>query len=237
MITFYTLPPAFGQRNPSPFCLKVEMALKHLQLEFTTKTTLELNKAPKGKVPWLDDDGIIADSEIILVHLDKKTNGGLFGDLTPQEMAVGTAFTRLAEDHLNWIIVATRWLDPVWFEVVKRDFFSNLPLLLRKIVPLIARRSVRQTYHLHGLGRHSMKEQRNFAQRDLQALAAQVEANGYIASKRITVHDFAVASVLAALMDNQPPTWLSIMANEMQSLRDYIDRVQAETGVYCRENE
>jgi len=31
----HTLPPAFGQRNLSPFCLKAEMALRHLDLAFT----------------------------------------------------------------------------------------------------------------------------------------------------------------------------------------------------------
>lgn len=55
-----TLPPAYGQRSPRPFCLKAEMALTHLQLDFELKTTLELNKAPRGKAPWMDDDGIIA---------------------------------------------------------------------------------------------------------------------------------------------------------------------------------
>lgn len=234
MITLYTLPPAFGQRNPSPFCLKVEMALTHLKLDFEARTTLELNKAPKGKVPWLDDNGIIADSELILAHLDNKTDGGLFGNLSPEEMAVGTAFTRLAEDHLYWMIVASRWLDDEWFEIVKRDFFGALPWPLRSILPLVARRQTRQTYHLHGLGRHTMEEQRAFAQRDLEALAAQVSTHGYIASDRMTVHDFAVASIVAAMMDNQPATWVSTMANEVQPLRDYIERVQSEVGVYCR---
>lgn len=235
MITLYTLPPAFGERNPSPFCLKVEMALTHLKLDFDIKPTLALNRAPKGKAPWLDDDGIIADSELILAHLDRKTGGGLFGQLTAREMAVGTAFTRLAEDHLYWIVVASRWLDDQWFEVVKRDFFGALPWPLRGALPLVARRRMRQTYYLHGLGRHTLEEQRAFARRDLDALTAQVAAQEYIASDRLTVHDFAVASLVAAMMDNQPATWVSAMANEMQPLRDYIERVQGEVGVYCRQ--
>ena len=108
----HTLPAAFGQRNPSPFCLKVEMALTRLGLEFTNAASLELNKAPKGKMPWLEDDGVIvADSELILEHIDRKTNGALYGDLTPVEVGKGTAFLRLAEDHLYWMIVASRWLD------------------------------------------------------------------------------------------------------------------------------
>lgn len=234
MITLYTLPPAFGQRNPSPFCLKAEMALTYLKLNFESKTTLELNKAPKGKAPWLDDNGIIADSELILAHLDSKTNGGLFGKLTAEEVATGTAFTRLVEDHLYWMVVASRWLDEKWFEVVKRDFFSGLPWPLRKIVPLVARRRMRQTYDLHGLGRHSLEEQGSFLDRDVNALVARLTTHDYIASDRITIHDFSVASMLASGMDNQPETWVSARMNQEQSLRDYVERIQAEVGVYGR---
>ena len=230
----YTLPPAFGQRCPSPFCLKVEMALTYLGLDFATKTTLELNKAPKGKAPWLDDNGIIADSELILAHLDAKTNGGLCANLSATERAVGTAFTRLAEDHLYWMIVASRWLDDDWFQVVKRDFFGALPFPVKFVLPIFARRRMRQTYALHGLGRHTLEEQRAFAIRDLNALADQVSTNAYITGKRLTVFDFSVASMLAAMMDNQPATWISSLANEYESLRAYIEKVQADMGVYCR---
>jgi glutathione S-transferase len=234
MLTLYTLPPAFGQRSPSPFCTKVEMALAHLKLECDIKTTLELNKAPKRKAPWLDDNGIIADSELILAHLDAKTGGGLFGQLTADEVALGTAFTRLCDDHLYWLIVASRWLEDDWFGNVKRAFFSQMPWPLRHIVPLLARRQVRQTYYLHGLGRHSMEEQRSFLRRDLEALDARLSAHDYVASDRMTAYDFSVASMLAAGMDNQPETWVSVAMNEFESLRNYIELVQEETGVYCR---
>lgn len=235
MIKLYTLPAAFGLRNPSPFCLKVEMALAHLDVPFEYATTLELNKAPKGKVPWIDDDGIIADSELILAHLDKKTDGGLFDQLTAEEVAVGTAFSRLADDHFYWMIVASRWLDDGWFNNVKRAFFDPLPWPISKIIPIVARRSVRKTYDLHGLGRHTMEEQQSFLKRDIAAIEAWLSEHQFIASNRITVYDFTVASMLAGAMDNQPATWLSKITNESQPLRDYVERVQEKTGIYCRE--
>ncbi len=235
MIKLITLPPAFGQRNPSPFCLKAEMALTHLGLDFEIETTLDLQKAPKGKVPWIIDGDITADSELILNHLDQKTNGGLFGDLSPQEHAIGTAFTRLAEDHFYWIGVASRWLEDDWFPNVKRDFFSTLPIPLRWIVPNIARGQVRKTYHLHGLGRHSREEQIALLKRDLQAIADQTSAGGYIAGNRLSVHDFSVASMVAAISTNKPDTWVSTIANQNQALQDYAERVQSEVGAYCCE--
>ena len=67
-------------------------------------------------------------------------------------------------------------------------------MALSKLLPLVAQGRMRQTYHLQGPGRHTLDEQREFARRDIDALAAQV-----------------------------------------QPLRDHIERVQAEVGVYCRE--
>ncbi len=235
MLKLYTLPPAFGLRNPSPFCLKIEMALTRLKLEFEIVTEADPRKAPKGKMPWLTDDVTVPDSELILDYLDQKTGGGLFGELTEQERAVGTAFTRLAEDHLYWMVVASRWLDDDWFQVIKKDFFGFLPGPICWIASSSARRQVRQTYHLHGLGRHSAEEQAYLARCDLESIANQVRSQGYIAGDRLTVYDFAVASLLAGLMDNKPATWISEIANTMPTLRDYIEKVQLDTGIYGRE--
>ena len=235
MLTLYTLPAAFGLRNPSPFCLKIEMALKHLELDFDIVTQADPRKAPKGKFPWLEDNGIVPDSELILDHLDKKTGGDLFGSLSEQEVATGTAFVRLAEDHLYWMMVAARWLDDEWFKVVKKDFFAFLPAPVGWLVSTMARRQMRQTYHLHGLGRHSNEEQAEFARKDLHAIALQTSEQGYIAGNRLTVYDFAVASMLAGLMDNKPATWISNIADTMPELRAYAERVQSDTQVFCRE--
>ena len=231
----HTLPPAFEQRNPSPFCLKTEMALTHLGLDFTVHESLELNKAPKRKMPWLEDDGvIIADSDLILEHLDNKTNGGLFGHLSAQQVGVGTAFVRLAEDHLYWFIVASRWLTDDWFIHVKRDFFGSMPAPLGWLVSRMARKQMRQTYNLHGLGRHSPAEQEQLLRADLDAIAGQVSKRGFIVGNELSAFDFGVAAMLAAGMDNKPDTWVSVIANEYPALRDYIEKVQSAVGVYCR---
>jgi glutathione S-transferase len=212
------------------------MALTHLGLSFTNRPSLELGKAPKGKMPWLEDDGqVIADSELILNHLEEKTGGGLYAHLTPLEVAKGTAFVRLAEDHLYWMIVASRWLDDEWFATVKRDFFGTLPAPIGWLASNLARRSMRQTYRLHGLGKHNHNDQVILLKADLRAIAHQVGNEGYIAGQRLTVYDFGVGSMLAAGMDNQPPTWVSNIANQYPELRTYVELVQSDTGIYCRE--
>jgi len=232
MITLVTLPPAFGLRNVSPFCLKVEMALTHLGMPFEATTEQDPRKAPKGKLPYVIIDGQhIADSELIFEKLNEMSQGKLYAGLTPEEKAVGTAFTRLAEDHLYWMGVASRWLDDQWFPNVVRDFFGFVPGLIRGFAAGGARKAVRQTYDLQGLGRHTMEEQKGFARRDLQAIADVVSKNGYIVGGRLTAFDFVIAGMLSGFMDNEPATWLTEIANGYPSLRLYLEKIQNEVGI------
>ena len=235
MITLFTFPEAFGLRNVSPFCLKVEMAMAFLKIDYEIALESDPRKGPKDKLPFIITDGkTIDDSELILKHLDDISGGGLFGSLSAEEMAVGTAFTRLCDDHLYWIVVASRWLEDDWFENVKEGFFGNMPPLMGPLVSKIARSQVRKTYHLHGLGRHTREQQEWFLRRDLESIATIVDQRGYIVGERLTVFDFNVASLLSGALDNKPATWVTGIIEEFPPLKDYAERVQSELNVYCR---
>jgi len=235
VIALTTFPTAFGLRNVSPFCLRVEMALKHLGLPF--EIVLEHNpaKGPKKKLPFIrSNNEIIDDSELIYLHLDELTGGGLFGELSPSEYGIGCAFTRLVDDHLYWLIVASRWLDDDWFPNVHEGFFKPFPPLVRHLISAVARRQVRKTLDLQGLGRHSLDQQRDFARRDLQALAQVLSNSPYIVGSKLSVFDFSVTSMLSGLLDNEPATWMTTIAQEFPQLKDYAEAIQAEVGVYGR---
>jgi glutathione S-transferase len=235
MIQLFTFPEAFGLRNVSPFCLKVEMALSHLGQKFEIVHEHDPRKSPKGKLPYIIDGGrTIADSELILEYLDEKSDGALYGQFAPGEYGRGVALTRLAEDHLYWLVVASRWLDDDWFPNVQSGFFSAFPPLVRNIVGTIARRQVRKTLALQGLGKHNFEEQKGFARRDFKALTDVLEGSDYLVGDRVTVFDFAVASLLAGMIDNKPGTWVSVIAEEYPALRAYTERIQGEVGVYAR---
>jgi glutathione S-transferase len=235
MLELVTLPPAFGMRNVSPFCLKAEMLLKSLDLPFTLREEADPRKAPKGKLPYLKtDSGVIADSELITEHLDGMTQGRVYAGLTPQQRAAGVALTRLAEDHLYWIMVASRWLDDDWWPNIVDGFFGIAPTIVRPLVAGLARKQVRQTYHLQGLGRHSLEEQREFARRDLQALQDSVPDADFLFGDQPGIFDFTVAGMMAGIYDNQPATWVTELARDYPGLQAYTERVQEAIGVYGR---
>jgi glutathione S-transferase len=235
MIELVTLPAAFGMRNVSPFCLKIEMLLTSLELEFTISDISDPRRAPKGKLPFLVVDGKkIPDSELIVEYLDNLTSGKVYAGLTARQKGQGFALSRLAEDHLYWLLVASRWLDEDWWPHVVQGFFGSLPALIRPIASGIARRRVAQTYNLHGLGRHSLEEQKGFARRDLEALEGVVPAEGFLFGDQPNIFDFTVAALMAGVYDNQPATWATDLATGYKGLHAYTERVQEAVGVWGR---
>jgi hypothetical protein len=77
----------------------------------------------------------------------------------------------------------------------------------------MARKQVRQTYDLHGLGRHAQVEQEGFARRDLRAISDAIEGRNYSAGHQMGAYGSAVASMLSGALDLQPPNWVTKMAN------------------------
>jgi hypothetical protein len=115
MITLYGFGPHFGLPDPSPFVTKAELLLKMAQLPYRTDVT-GFRKAPKGKLPYIDDDGErIADSTFIRWHLERKHKIDFDRGLGASERAVAWAFEKMAEDNLYWAVVHERWMDEVNF--------------------------------------------------------------------------------------------------------------------------
>ena len=99
MITLYTFGPAFGVPDPSPYCMKALMLLKMAGLEFRTQPA-NLRKAPKGKAPYMDDNGTrIADSTFIRFHLESTYGIDFDAGLSDKEHATAGACEKLVEDH------------------------------------------------------------------------------------------------------------------------------------------
>jgi hypothetical protein len=137
MITLYQFPPAFGLPNASPFCLKLELYLRMAGLPYRNSYTLELHKAPKGKLPWIDDDGTaVADSGLIIDYLKHGSTAirSMPGWMRRQR-CTRLAIARLIEEHLYWTVLYDRWIAPQGWAMTRAGFFGTLPWPLRMIVP------------------------------------------------------------------------------------------------------
>jgi glutathione S-transferase len=174
MITLYSFGPAFGLPDPSPFVTKAEVLLKMAGLDYRRDTS-GFTRAPKGKLPYIADDGIvIADSTLIRFHLEQRYAIDFDLGLAKPGRAVAWAFEKLLEDHLYWGMMIERWMDKANFERGPKRFFKAVPAPLRPLIIAKVNRDFKRTVHGQGLGRHSAEERATIMRRAIDALADQI---------------------------------------------------------------
>ncbi|MGD0183661.1 MAG: glutathione S-transferase family protein [Roseiarcus sp.] len=172
MITLYKFGPGFGLPDPSPFVTKAELLLKIAGLDYDIDLK-GFGKAPKGKLPYIRDDGeTIADSTFIRLHIERKYGFDFDAGLSAAEKGFAWGLEKMCEDHLYWIMVDARWLDDGNFARGPAKFFDAAPAPIRPVVKAYVRRGLKRTLHGQGLGRHSAEERAELGRRDLEALAA-----------------------------------------------------------------
>jgi glutathione S-transferase len=169
LITLYTFGPYFGLPDGSPFVIKAMLLLKMAGLDYAQDRN-GYGKAPKGKLPYIDDDGEkIADSTFIRLHIEKKYGFDYDSGLTGEQKATGWALEKLCEDHLYWLMIADRWFDDANFKKGPAHFFDALPAPIRPLVGALIRRKMRSAALAQGLYRHSPEQRRELARRGLSA--------------------------------------------------------------------
>jgi glutathione S-transferase len=134
LITLYTFGPFFGLPDASPFVMKGMLLLKMAGLPFVEDRNGYM-KAPKGKLPYIDDDGQkIADTAFIRLHIEKKYGYDYDAGLTAEQQAIAYALEKLCEDHLYWLVIADRWLIDANFARGPAQFFDAAPAPLRPLI-------------------------------------------------------------------------------------------------------
>jgi glutathione S-transferase len=131
-----------------------------------------MRKAPKGKLPYIEDNGkIIADSSFILKYLKETYGDTLDDDLSKSDKAIAHAFIKMIEENLYWTLVHARWKLDHNVAILSKEFFGGIPFPLNKIIAFIAQKNIMKALYKHGMGRHSDEEIVEIGNRDLQALS------------------------------------------------------------------
>jgi glutathione S-transferase len=227
MITLYTFGPAFGLPDPSPFVMKAEMLLKLSGLPYQTNTK-GFGKAPKGKLPYIDDDGErIADSTFIRMHLERKHQIDFDRGLDAQQRGIAWAFEKMIEDHLYWMLVNARWMDDANFAKGPVNFFRAVPALVRPVVIAMVRRKVRKSLHGHGIGRHSPAEIAALGDRAIAAIADYLGEKPFFMGDAPAGADATVFAFTASALCPTFETPLRTSAERHDNLKRYVGRMTA----------
>src|ERR1035437_7549707 len=99
MLKLVQFHPAFGVRNMSPFCLKLETYLRMTGIAHEVVWSSDVRTAPKGKLPYiLDVDVVMGDSALIIDYLKARHGDPLDGTLSAEQKAQVLAWSSLFED-------------------------------------------------------------------------------------------------------------------------------------------
>jgi len=227
MITLYTFGPAFGLPDPSPFVTKAETLLKIAGLPYRTDTE-GFRKAPKGKLPYIDDEGTrVADSTFIRWHIEKKYGFDFDRGLSPEQRAIAWAFEKMAEDNLYWALVDARWMSDANFYKGPAQFFRRVPAPLRPVVMTLVRRRVRSSLYAQGMGRHSPEEIAALATRSIDAISDFLDDKTFFMGPEPAGVDATIFAFLAGTLCPVFDTPIRIAAERHDNLKRYVAQMTA----------
>ena len=226
MLKLAAFGPGFGLPDPSPFVVKADVLLQMSGLPFE-KTRGDLRKAPKGKLPFIEDDGkIVPDSTFIRIHLEKKYGIDFDRGLSTQQRGMAWAVEKMLEDQLYWVVINERWLDDANFAKGPAVFFKPIPPPFRGLIQRSVRRGLRRTVHGHGLGRHTQGEINVLAARAIRAVADVLGENEYLMGSIICGADATVYAFISGILTPFFETPTRSMALEHPNLVAYCDRMR-----------
>lgn len=201
MITLYGFGPRWGLPDPSPFVMKAEVLLKMAEVPYRKEIQPDPRKAPKGKLPYIDEGGtLVPDSTFIRFLLEDVHGIDFDRGLDPRERAIAWAAEKLAEDQLYWAMVYARWMDDANFDRGPRAFFDVAPAPLRPLVVRLARGAVKRDLHGQGFGRHSPEEVDLLARRSMEAIADLIGDGPYLCGVKPSGADASVFAIVASIL-------------------------------------
>ena len=205
MLTVHRFGPAWGIPDISPFVVKLETYLRLAGIPYEAKVG-DPRKAPKKKIPYVVDDGVVlGDTRFIIEHLETKRGISLDARLTPRDRALATSFQSMLEEHLYWVVVYERWqIEANWarFAPTMRQLLggAGVPGPMTGLVAALARKGMLKQLHAQGTGRHSPAEVGRIGERIVSALAEQIgEGPFFFGAEPATVDATAYAFVLGVL--------------------------------------
>lgn len=227
MIKLYQFEPAGGLENLSPFCLKLETYLRMAQIPYEAVKNADIRKAPKGKLPYIEDQGkVLSDSSFIIKYLKEKHGDALDAGLSPHQKSVALSFQRLLEENFMWVIVYFRFFDERFWLQTKELYFGHFPPLMRLIVPSLIRKKISRDFKGHGMGLHSQEEIYQIGEKDLKAVADFIGERHFFFGDHPSTIDATVYAFLANIYFAPYETPLKAYSARFPHLLEYCVRMR-----------
>jgi glutathione S-transferase len=153
----YQYPGGDGLSSISPPCMKVEMALRLLGVEYKVRNLYGTNSARRvsvtGRLPVLEIDGErVPDSNIILDRLERHRPDADLWPTDPVQRVQDRLWDHFATDAMYWLGFYLRWVDPRTSGPSFRALFGRMSWPKRFAIRAFFLPRQRRRALLHGVG-------------------------------------------------------------------------------------
>jgi glutathione S-transferase len=197
-IKVFQFPRMFAIPNLSPFCCKLETWLRIVGIPYEVVDTPDPRKAPRGKLPFIEDGGArVADTSVIVEHLVKTRGVDPDARLNESQRATATLVQRTLEEHYAFILVYTHLYREEGLQHT-RARFDRVPVFVRPFVARAVYKQIREILWRQGIARYSHEEIVDAAVRDWRAVLAFMSDGAFFFGDDLTGVDAIVFATLAS---------------------------------------
>ena len=226
MLTLYSYPELFGVADNNAYGLKVFAFLKLTGVPFRHEHIFDASGAPRGQLPYIDDDGdIIGDSGPIIAHVIRKFGLTIDAGLTQSQRDTDHLVARMLDD-LYWVMSYSRWKDerfwPAFRDALLREHTSLTEEGLHK-----AREYNFQRYYYQGIGRYEPDAAMQRGLHDLEVLARLLPAREYFHGAEPTSIDAGIYGFIANIYFYDIPTPLKRFVSSQRHLVRHCESIHA----------
>jgi glutathione S-transferase len=196
MITLYSYPELFGLADNNPYGLKIYAFLRLCDLPFAHQHVFDASKAPRGQLPYIEDDGeVVGDSDGIVRHLTRKYGLTIDADLTQAERDTDLLLRRTLDD-LYWVMSYSRWADERYWRLFRDQLLATHAELTVEALDGAEAFNAKR-YYYQGIGRYAPDDAYRRGLADLEVLAHLIQPGPFLFGDRAHGIDAAGYGFLA----------------------------------------
>ena len=227
MITLHGFGEKLGIKDASPLVLKIDVYLRMIGVDFKSDNSdKNLQKAPKGKLPYIDTgEEIIADSQFIIQYLNKN-HSNLDSKLSTEQKSQSYLITKSLDENLYFCLVYSRWACEDTWPIIKKAFFGSLPLILRNLIPKLVRKQVLRNLKGQGISRHSHDEVLQITRQSFQALSDLLGDKKFFFGDKPSLLDATAYGILTSFIATNIDNAFNQSAQSFHNLVEYCQNIR-----------
>jgi glutathione S-transferase len=206
--------------------MKLETYLRMANLSYESNFINNPQQAPKGKLPYIQIDGVnYPDSELIIDALKKRYGDVLDKDLTAEQQALAVLLDNTFCERMYWVVAYMRWQNDAGWRVVKEGYFGKLPALPKLFFPSMIRKKTLKALYLQGNGRHSTDEIIQLGCKTMDAIAYILGEKPYFLGDKPSSIDATAFAFIANLLMSPVDDALKQYALQFDTIKAYCSRM------------